>query len=98
ALGKQRRKSVIDRLDERRHRAEVSGQLQRLQPDRADSTIARPQKQSYLRFPELINRLHGVADDEQRAAITLLPTCRQHLNQIELRERGVLKLIHQDVS
>ncbi len=57
-----------------------------------------PQKQSYFRFPELVYRLHGVADDEQCASVALIPTRGQHLDQVELRERGVLELVDKDVS
>ena len=42
-------------------------------------------------------RLHRVADEEQRAAVALLPAGGQLLEQLHWRVRGVLELVDQDV-
>ena len=59
--------------------------------------IARPEKQAHLRVAEAIDGLHGIADDEERASIALLPCGGERFEQLELRERGVLELVDQDV-
>src|SRR5262249_56171699 len=46
---------------------------------------------------EGVDRLHGVTDEEQRAAVALLPARSQPGEELELRERGVLELVDQDV-
>jgi len=55
------------------------------------------QEERHFGFAEAVDRLHRVADEEQRAAVTLLPAGSQLGEELELRERGVLELVDQDV-
>src|SRR5262249_28582050 len=91
------RKRIVRPHDQRRGRAEVARQLHGLEAYVANAVVARSQEQAYFRLSELINRLHGIADDEERASIALLPACRQKLEQVELCKRGVLKFVHENV-
>ena len=78
--------------------AEVAPQAQRRQRHARRCRRARAaQEQSDLGVAEAIDRLHRVADHEQRAAVARLPAGGERLEQLELRERGVLELIDQDV-
>ena len=88
---------LIGPADEPGCRAEIAPQLQRRQPDGADPEIAGAQEAADLGLAKLIDRLHRIADHEQRPAIAGLPAHGQRLEQIELRDGGVLELIHEDV-
>src|SRR5262249_50251258 len=46
---------------------------------------------------EAVNRLHRVADQEQRAPVAFLPAGGELGEELELRERGVLELVDQDM-
>src|SRR5205823_7195265 len=56
------------------------------------------QEESDLRLAEAVDRLHRVADEEERAAVALLPAGGEAFEQFPLRVGGVLELIHQDVA
>ena len=95
---KELRAGVVDPFDQRRRRAEVAGELQVLELDAADALIAGAQEQPDFCVAELVDRLHRVADREQRAALAGFPAGSQRLQQVELRERGVLELVDQHVT
>src|SRR5690349_22371297 len=55
------------------------------------------EEQADFCFAEAVDRLHRVADEEQRAAISLLPARYQFFKQGKLGLGGVLELVGQDV-
>jgi hypothetical protein len=78
-------------------RAAVGAELDRLYLHRPEPGVLGLQEERHFGFAEAVDRLHRVADEEQRAAVTLLPAGRQLGEELELRERGVLELVDQDV-
>ena len=78
---------VVDPLNDGLHRAEVGFQPQRLQPQIAQPVLLQVDEQSDLGLAETIDRLHRVADAEQRAAVAIGPAAGQSFQQIELTER-----------
>ena len=88
---------LIDPVDDPLLRAEIDRKPEKLKRHLTDPVFPRIEKQSHLRFPETINGLHGIAHHEQGVAIARLPTGRQPFEQLELIERGILKLVHQQV-
>src|SRR6185437_7156136 len=89
---------LVAPLDERRHGPEIAQQPKRRQPYAADAEIARAQETTYLRLAKLIDRLHRIADDEERAAIARLPAGGERLEELELRHGGVLEFVDQNVT
>jgi hypothetical protein len=63
-----------------------------------ESTVADVEEQADLRVAEPIDRLHRIADQEQRTAVASFPAGGQRLDQSELRIGGVLELVDQHVS
>src|SRR5690606_33148838 len=55
------------------------------------------QEQRHIRVAEPIDRLHRIADEKQRSAVTRHPARGQDLEQPELTVRGVLKLVDENV-
>ena len=91
------REGGVEPVDQAGLRAEVGAQRERLERDAADALLPRLEEERDLRFAEAVDRLHRVADQEQRAAVVGLPAGGQSLEQFELRVRGVLELVDQDV-
>ncbi len=89
--------ALIDPLHDRLRRAEIHAQRQRLECDVAEPAVAHVEEQADIRVAEAVDRLHGIADQEQRAAVTALPACCQALQQLHLRFGGVLELVDQHV-
>src|SRR5438445_13379504 len=56
------------------------------------------QEERDLGLAEAVDRLHRVADDEERAPVALVPSGGEPLEQLPLRDRGVLELVDQDVA
>ncbi len=96
-FGEHLREGRVRPLDQLRHGAKIACQLQRLQSHATDTAVAGSQEQSDLRLSKLIDRLHRIAHYEQRATVPLIPGSRERLDEIELSQRGILKLIHQNV-
>ncbi len=69
-------KTRFDPFHQSQLRAEIARQLQCLQRDAADARRAHLQEQPHLGVAEQVDGLHGIADEEQRAAIALLPAGR----------------------
>ena len=67
------------------------------QPHRADAALLRQQEQRHVRVAKAVDRLHRVADQEQRAPVVGLPARRQQLEQAPLRLRRVLELIDEQM-
>src|ERR1700722_16372574 len=84
--------------DECRTGAEIAPQLQRPKSDVADSMIARLQEQADFGFSKPVDRLHRIADHEQRAAIATLPACSEGPQQRELLVRSILEFVHQNMT
>ena len=95
--GEHARERLVEPLHEAFLRAAVGAELDRLELHRPEPGVLRPQEQRYFGFAEAVDRLHRVADEEQRAAVALLPAGSQLGEELELRERGVLELVDQDV-
>ncbi len=96
-----RRKQPAERrvgpFDQARHGAEVPRKLQRFQPHITDPRIPSSQEQSHLRFAELVDGLHRVANNKEGSPIAGLPAHRECLDQVELGQRSVLEFIDQDM-
>ncbi len=98
-LGRQQsREAAVHPVHDRRAGAEVAGQPQRRQRDPADTLALGLQEQRDVGLPERIDRLHRVADAEQRAPVALLPAGEQQLQQLFLRRRRVLVFVHEQVA
>ena len=54
-------------------------------------------EEPHLGVAEAVDRLHRIADREQRAAVAGLPAGGQPAQELELRERRVLELVDQQV-
>ena len=75
-------RASVERLD--RHAADA--------PRRCASTNS-----AHLGVAEAVDRLHRVADGEQRAAVAGLPSRRSAAQQLHLRDRRVLELVDEQV-
>ena len=91
-------KRTIDPLNDAGLRAEIGREPQRFERDCAYALATRPEEQSDFGLAETIDRLHGIANHEQRAAIVRLPACCEPFEQIELGEGGILEFIDEDVA
>ena len=89
------RESLIDPLDNFSTGAVVARQAQTSERNIADTVFPDAQEQADIGLAKAVDRLHWVADDEQRAAVVALPTSGQARQQIDLRGASVLKLINQ---
>ncbi len=61
-------------------------------------SLLRFDEEPHLGAPETVDRLHRIADGEQRAPVVRLPAGRQPTDQLELCERRVLEFVDQQVS
>ena len=93
-----RTERTVDPVDNPGLRTEVGGEANRLERNRADPP-ARPGAEELpdLGLAKAVNRLHRVADREQRPAVAPLPAGGEARNELVLADRGVLELVHQDV-
>ena len=87
----------VDPVDDRRRAAEVALEREARQGDAADAELLRTQEQRHVRVAKAVDRLHRVADEKQRAAVVALPAGGQQLEQSQLRLRGVLELVDENV-
>ena len=92
------REGRIDPIDDARIRAVVAEQAQVAEADVADAALADAQEEPDVGLAEAVDRLHRVADDEQRAAVVRHPAARQFLDQADLARTGVLEFIDQQVT
>src|SRR5207302_5816637 len=85
-LGRQDRgkRSVVP-VDEAGLRAEVGGEREALELDTAEARVPGLQEQRDLRLAEAVDRLHRVADEEERAAVARLPAGGEALEELPLR-------------
>src|SRR4029077_5479685 len=67
-------------------------------PNATDALSLRPQEQPNLGLTKAIDRLHRVAHREQRAPIARLPACGEAHHQLVLTQRGILKLVDEQMS
>ena len=65
--------------------------------DVADTTLLRAQEQRHVGVAKTVDRLHRIADEEQRATVVALPAGRQQLEQTQLRMRRVLEFVDENV-
>ncbi len=91
------REAIVHPVHDRCRRAKIHRELQRLEHQLAEAVVADVEEQSDLRVAEAVDRLHRVADEEQRAPVAGLPAGRQRLQQSHLRLGGVLELVDQHV-
>ena len=89
---------AIHPIDDTRLRAEVTHERQRLKPNVTDAFPLRPQEQTNLGLAKAIDRLHRVANHEQRSPIALLPARCEAQHQLVLAQRRVLKLIDEQMT
>src|SRR5208337_303276 len=79
-------------------RAEIAREDERFERDAAEATLLLGgDEQLHLGVAEAVDRLHRVADEEQRPAIAARPAGGQAFDQLDLRARGVLKLVHEQM-
>src|SRR6266702_1149152 len=95
--GEHARERLVEPLHEAFLRAAVGAELDRLELHRPEPGVLGLQEERHFGFAKAVDRQHRVADEEQRAAVTLLPAGSQLGEELELRERGVLELVDQDV-
>src|SRR5882762_10514338 len=95
--GEHARERLVEPLHEAFLRAAVGAELDRLELHRPEPGVLGLQEERHFGFAEAVDRLHRVADEEQRAAVALLPSGSQLGEELELRERRVLELVDQDV-
>ncbi len=88
---------MIDPGHDRGIRTKIGGESLDIEPDGAESVLSQVEKRAHLRLPKAINRLHRIADAEDAPSVVPLPSRRELLHQIELRRRGVLELIEQQM-
>src|SRR5882672_808795 len=72
--GEHARERLVEPLHEAFLRAAVGAELDRLERHRTDARMLCLEEERDFRFAEAVDGLHRVADQEQRAAISLLPT------------------------
>ena len=94
----ERRKAGVDPVHHRRTGAVVARQTQRRQRQAADALCLGAQEQPHLSLAEAVDRLHRIADAEQRAAVAWLPAGGEALQQLDLGRAGVLELVDQQVA
>jgi len=68
------------------------------EPDVADAALADAQEEAHIGLAEAVDRLHRVADDEQRAAVIGHPAARQPFDQGDLARAGILEFVDQQVA
>ena len=90
--------SLVHPIDNSALRAEIDLQRQWFERNRANAGIRRVEKQAHFRLAKSIDGLHRVADREQRSPVALGPATRQLSQQLELRNRRILKLIDQQMA
>src|SRR5947209_815120 len=95
--GEHARERLVEPLHEAFLRAAVGAELDRPDLHRPEPGGLGLQEERHFGFAEAVDRLHRVTDEEQRAAVTLLPAGSQLGEELVLRERGVLELVDQDV-
>jgi hypothetical protein len=88
---------MVDPGHHRRIRSKIAGQTLHIELDGAEPVLRQVEKGSHFRLTETINRLHRIADAEDTAPIVSLPARRELLHQIELRRRGVLEFVEQEM-
>src|SRR5207244_159399 len=81
------REGLVEPLREAFLRAAVGAELDRLELHRPEPAVLGLQEERHFGFAEAVDRLHRVADEEQRAAVARLPSRSQLGQQFELRER-----------
>src|SRR5207237_3999750 len=85
-------------IDQARLRAEVRSEREALELDGAEAFLPRLKEERDLRLAEPVDRLHRVADEEERAAVALLPAGGEAAQELVLRPGGVLVFVDQDVA
>ena len=95
--GKDRRKHAIKPLDHCCSGAEITAQLQVPHAWKRQGATPGGEKKTYVGIAEPINRLHRITDTEEGPAVVRLPPGCQAIEQLDLADRGILKLIHENV-
>ena len=93
-----RRESRIHPIDDAGMRAVVAIQAQVFEAQIADAVLAHIQEQTDISLAKTVDRLHRIADDEQRPAVVRHPPAHQLLQQRHLTRAGVLELVDQQVT
>ena len=91
-------KDAIDPIDQGPLRAEIARERQRLERHGTDSLpTLRIEKQADVGIAKTVDRLHRIADDEQRPGIARRPPGGQLFDQVALSERSVLIFVDQEM-
>ena len=96
-IGHHRRERAIHPIDHAALRTEIDRQREWRQRHATNALVPRAQIQPHFGFAKAIDRLHRIAHHKQRAPVICLPTGGELLQQFELRQRGVLEFIHQQM-
>src|SRR3954465_11008124 len=91
-------------IDQARLRAEVRGEGEGLEGNTKwgprlrgdDGAFPGLEEERHLRFAEAVDRLHRVADEEERAAVAFFPSGGEAAQQLVLRPGSVLVFVDQD--
>ncbi len=70
---------------------------ERLERNVTDAAPLRFEEQRQVGVAEAVDRLHRIADEEQRSAVAALPSGGQQLEQLHLRLRRILELVDEQV-
>jgi hypothetical protein len=97
-VGEDPAEALVEPVHQGGLRAEVAGQREGAQGQGAQPLVPGPQEEPDLGVPEAVDRLHGVAHQEQRPAIPRLPAGCQAAQQSVLGGGGILILVHQQVA
>ncbi len=93
-----RRKHSVDPFDHRPLRPEVAGEIHDAHRDVADaSACLRIEEQAHFRVAEAVDRLHRIADGEQRAAVAVGPAGRELRQQLVLHIGRVLEFVDEQM-
>ncbi len=94
---KDARKGRIDPIDNAGKGAVVAKQAQMFKPQIADTALAHAQEKPDIGLAKTVDRLHRIADHEQRPAIVRHPAAGQLFDQCHLGRAGVLEFIDQQM-
>src|SRR5439155_27145020 len=81
-------------VDEAGLRSEIRGEREALELHGAEALFPRLEEERDLRLAEAVDRLHRVADEEERAAVAFLPARGEAAQELVLRPGGVLVFIY----
>ena len=92
-------KHRVDPRDDRRLRAEVAGKIETLDGNACNARLRlRVKEDADLGLAKPVDRLHRIADGEERAAVARLPAGGELRDQFAVRPRRVLELVDEQMG